>query len=137
MSWSAFDEEIAARTAIGEARGEGEAGMQAVIWTGVNRFTLKRWFSAPTLAGTFLKKMQYDCWTPDDPNFSIIANMTIATPLFAQAMAMAVKILAGAMPDPTQGATHYFNSSVCNPVWVAGAMQTVHIGNHTFFKNVA
>lgn len=67
---SYFDQEIMARTAIGEARSEGTDGMQAVMWTGVNRFTTKKWFSGKTIAGTFLKRMQYDCWTPEDPNFS-------------------------------------------------------------------
>ena len=71
-----FDQEIAARTAVGEARGEGLDGMQAVIWTGLNRFTSKKWFSGQTLAGTFLMKEQYSCWLPGDPNYALITNLT-------------------------------------------------------------
>lgn len=135
---NSFDQEIMARTAIGEARGEGDIGMQAVMWTGVNRFTARRWFSGQSIAGTFLRREQYDCWTPDDTNYGLITNITLENSgLFVTAMQWADAVLKGMIPDPTLGATHYANLSKCNPAWVKEAMQTVVIGNHTFFKDVA
>jgi cell wall hydrolase len=132
-----FDLEIMARTAVGEARGEGPEGMQAVMWTTVNRFTAKRWFSGQTIAGTILRFEQYSCWMQNDVNYGLITNMTPALPVLSSALGWAADILQGSLPDPTLGSTHYANLALCNPVWVKGATQTVVIGQHTFFKDVA
>lgn len=134
---SNFDLEVMARTAIGEARGESAEGMQAVMWTGVNRYTAKRWFSGQSIAGTLLKASQYSCWLPADPNYGLITNIGPAIALLGDALDWAARILQGGISDPTQGATHYANLNLCNPDWVRGAEQTVVIGKHTFFKNVA
>lgn len=133
---STFDQEIMARTAMGEARGEGEAGMAAVMWTGFNRFNSKKWFSALTLAGVFLKRMQYDCWRADDVNYPYIINITADIGLFRDALAWAAQVISGGTVDPTSGATHYYDSSIPPPAWVDTAIKTVTIGRLTFFKNV-
>lgn len=134
---NSFDQEIMARTAIGEARGEMVEGMQAVMWTGVNRFTAKKWFSGVSIAGTFLKFEQYDCWMPKDSNYALITNLTEEIGILSSALGWAGCVISGMIPDPTLGATHYANLNECSPDWVAGAMETVKIGKHTFFKNVA
>ena len=133
----AFDQEIMARTAMGEARGEGDEAMQAVMWTGYNRFTAKRWFSGLTIAGTFLKKEQYSCWLMSDPNYSYLINITPSIGLFASALQWAAGVIAGMIPDPTLGATHYFDSSIAPPDWTKGATMTKKIGRLTFYKDVA
>lgn len=133
---STFDQEIMARTALGEARGEGVEGMQAVMWTGMNRFTAKRWYSGLTLAATFMLKAQYDCWMPNDPNYAYIVAVTDAISLVTQALVMAADIIAGRIPDPTLGATHYYADSINPPAWVATGEFTVKIGRHNFYKNV-
>lgn len=124
-----------ARTAIGEARGEGNAGMQAVMWTGMNRFTAKRWFSGRTIAGTFLKHAQYSCWLHSDVNYPLICEVTPEIGLFADALEWAARIMKGEIADPTQGATHYHAGDA--PGWTKGATFTVQIGRHKFYKNVA
>lgn len=135
---NAFDQEIMARTALGEARGEMIEGMQAVMWTGMNRFNAKKWFSGLTIAGTFLKRMQYDCWTPEDVNYAIIANLTPdVSPVLKNALGWAAAIMSGSIPDPTGGATHYYADSISPPDWVDGGTQTVQIGRHIFFKDVS
>lgn len=133
-----FDLDIMARTGMGEARGEGPEGMQAVMWTGVNRFTAKRWYSGLTIAGTLLKAMQYDCWMQQDPNYAYIINLTDSIGLFVQALQYAADILKGNIADPTFGATHYYADSLLHPPpWVKGATLTVKIGKQSFYKNVA
>lgn len=134
---NSFDQEIMARTAIGEARGEGPLGMQAVMWTGLNRFNAKKWFSGATIAGTFLKRLQYDCWMPDDPNYSIIANMSPdAGTLLAAALTWSMGIINGSISDPTGGATHYFSDSISPPNWVQSAEFTVKIGRQSFYRGL-
>lgn len=135
---NAFDQEIMARTAIGEARGEMIEGMQAVMWSGMNRFNAKgKWFSMPSIAGTFLKYKQYDCWMPNDQNYSIISNLTVNSGLLISALKWASGVIDGTIPDPTDGATHYYADSIDSPDWVIGATKTVQIGRHIFFKDVS
>lgn len=134
---NSFDQEIMARTAMGEARGEGDIGMQAVMWTGMNRFTMKKWFSAPTIAGTFLKKSQYDCWLASDPNYFVVTNLSNNSDLYLEALQWAAQVLQGTLHDPTLGATHYYADSIAAPPWTIGATRTIKIGRQSFYKNVA
>lgn len=138
-----FNQEIMMRTAMGEARGEGALGMQAVMWTGMNRFTAKKWFSGHTVAGTFLKPTQYDCWMTHDPNYTLITNLAseqVDDPnhdLAKQAYQWAGDVLLGRLPDPTLGATHYYDDSIKPPAWAETGTKTVKIGRLTFYKDVA
>lgn len=132
-----FDQEIMARTAMGEARSEGEEGMQAVMWTGHNRFTAKKWFSGLTIAATFMKYEQYDCWMPKDRNFAYITSITPDIGLFKSALLWAQGVIEGTIIDPTLGATHYFDSSIAAPDWTKDATMTKVIGHLTFYKDVA
>ena len=131
-----FDQEIMARTAMGEARGEGQDGMVAVMWCGLNRFNAKKWFSAMTIAGTFLKRLQFDCWTPEDVNYAYVINISDDIGLFRNALQWAGQVISGMIPDPTGGATHYFDGSISPPSWALTATQTAKIGRLTFFKDV-
>lgn len=132
-----FDQEITARTAIGEARGEGDIAMQAVMWVGVNRFTAKKWFSAASIAGTLLMKEQFSCWLQNDPNYALISSLSPNVGLMPAALQWAAGVIAGMIPDPTLGATHYYDDSIAAPDWVNGATLTIKIGRLNFFKNVA
>jgi spore germination cell wall hydrolase CwlJ-like protein len=131
-----FDQEIMARTAMGEARGEGEEGMIAVLWTVVNRFKAEKWFSGLTLAGTCLKRQQYSCWNPSDVNYAYIANITPDIGLFRTALTLAAGVITGGMPDNTQGATHYKTIGAIAE-WATGLTPCVTIGHHEFYNNVA
>lgn len=132
-----FDQEIMARTAMGEARGEGREAMIAVMWSGFNRFTKKHWFSGLTIAGTFLKKSQYSCWLQGDPNYGYLIDIQPTIELFSDALDWAAAVLRGDIPDPTQGATHYHDSSILPPEWAKAATRTAVIGRLTFYKDVA
>jgi len=132
-----FDQEIMARTAIGEARGEGDVAMQAVMWVGMNRFTVKKWFSAASIAGTLLMKEQFSCWLQNDPNYGLITSIGANTGLMTNALQWASAVVSGMIPDPTLGATHYYDDSIAPPNWVNGATPTIKIGKLNFFKNVA
>lgn len=132
-----FDQEIMARTSIGEARGEGDIAMQAVMWTGMNRFTAKKWFSAASIAGSFLMKEQFSCWLQNDPNYGLISSLSANIGLMPLALQWASAVISGMIPDPTLGATHYYDDSISPPSWVATGIFTVKIGKLNFFKNVA
>ncbi|MNR58306.1 Cell Wall Hydrolase [compost metagenome] len=56
---------------------------------------------------------------------------------FAQAQIAADQVLAGKVPDPTGGATHYYATTMPKPpVWAKSAKQTLMLGHHVFFKDV-
>jgi proteasome lid subunit RPN8/RPN11 len=47
-------------------------------------------------------------------------------------------LIDGKVPDPTGGATHYYAVSIKKPpAWAAKAKQTLKLGRHIFFKDLA
>lgn len=131
-----FDAEIAARTALGEARGEGYTGMLAVIWSGVNRLRSDKWFSGHTLASVFLKPAQYSCWNHNDPNYPYVISIAPNIAALANQIIIARDIITGNMPhDPTYGSTHY--KRVGAPAtWAEDKTPAVIIGNHEFYNDI-
>ncbi|KQV21117.1 hydrolase [Pseudomonas sp. Root329] len=138
------DRDILARTLWGEARGESLAGQIAVAWTIRNRVEMdlhkdgKSDWWGEGYAGVCQAKYQFSCWNRNDPNYAYLSG---AKPIpfreFAQAQIAADQVLAGKLPDPTGGATHYYATTMPKaPDWAAKAKQTLKLGNHVFFKSV-
>ncbi|VVQ25982.1 cell wall hydrolase [Pseudomonas fluorescens] len=134
------DRDILARTLWGEARGESLAGQIAVAWTIRNRVfdgRAKSWWGEG-YAGVCLKAWQFSCWNKNDPNYPHLSGAKlIPFREFAQAQIAADQVLAGKVPDPTGGATHYYATTMPKPpAWAKGAKQTLKLGHHVFFKDV-
>lgn len=140
MTTTDKDRDVLARTLWGEARGEGLAGQIAVAWTIRNRVfdgKTKSWWGEG-YAGVCLKAWQFSCWNKSDQNYVYLGG---AKPIplreFAQAQIAADQVMAGKVPDPTGGATHYYATTMRNPpMWAIDATKTVQIGRHIFYKNV-
>jgi N-acetylmuramoyl-L-alanine amidase len=46
-------------------------------------------------------------------------------------------VIAGAVADPTGGATHYYATTMPKaPAWAAKAKRALRLGRHVFFKDV-
>ncbi|MFJ2364465.1 cell wall hydrolase [Pseudomonas sp. NPDC087697] len=140
MTVTERDRDVLARTLWGEARGEGLAGQIAVAWTIRNRVNdgkANSWWGEG-FAGVCLKAWQFSCWSQNDPNYAYLSGAKpIPAGQFAQAQKAADQVIAGTVPDPTGGATHYYATTMPKaPVWVPGAKQTLKLGHHVFFKNV-
>ncbi|WP_039967753.1 cell wall hydrolase [Pseudomonas chlororaphis] len=140
MTATEKDRDILARTLWGEARGEGLAGQIAVAWTIRNRVNdgkTKSWWGEGYV-GVCQAPYQFSCWNKNDPNFPFLSGAKpIPAGQFAQALRAADQVIAGAVPDPTDGATHYYATTMAKaPAWAAKAKQTVRIGQHVFFKDV-
>lgn len=52
----------------------------------------------------------------------------------ARAEAVALEILAGALPDPTGGATHFHRVGTWVPPWAPGPRARQRFGSHEFYK---
>jgi N-acetylmuramoyl-L-alanine amidase len=127
--------DIAARTAIGEARGEGSVGMAAVLWTIRNRVHANAWWGRSYIA-VCLWPLQYSCWNDRDPNRKLILSLTVTDPSYRQARELARDVFIGKIADPTGGATHYLNPAVVRPLpnWAAPERKTCVIGAHHFYR---
>ena len=122
--------DIMARTLYGEARGEGERGMQAVANVIMNRVKAASWYGA-SVKDVCLKPYQFSCWNSNDPNRAIILSATDAQ--LKTARKVAEQAINGTLKDITGGATHYYADSIAAPYWAASMTQTAKIGHHIFF----
>jgi len=134
------DRDVLARTLWGEARGESMAGMIAVAWTIRNRVNdgkAKSWWGEG-YAGVCQAKYQFSCWNKNDPNYPFLSGAKpIPVGEMAKAVMAATAVIDGAQPDPTDGATHYYATTMPKaPGWAAKATRTLKLGNHVFFKDV-
>lgn len=137
---SSADIDILARTLWGEARGESQAGMEAVAWTIRNRVDdgkVKSWWGEG-YAGVCQKPYQFSCWNANDVNSPYLRGAKpIPAGEYKKALAAATAVVNGTVPDPTRGATHYYATTMPKPpAWIKGATQTLRLGQHVFFKNV-
>lgn len=128
--------DIVARTAWGEARGEGQDGMQAVINVVMNRARRQGWMGHDPIS-VCLKPWQFSCWNQDDPNRVKLLAVAIDDPQFRQALQLADNAVNGLLADITKGADSYADLRYCAPDWAAEAEFLVKVGNQSFYKTVA
>ncbi|MBI5162457.1 MAG: cell wall hydrolase [Magnetospirillum sp.] len=135
----ADETDILARTLWGEARGEPVAGREAVAWVIRNRVRLAAerrvlWWGT-TIAEVCRRPWQFSCWNETDPNRAKIEALSDNDRAFRVCLAVARRVLAGEVPDPTFGATHYHVKGLAPP-WSKGKTPSAAIGNHLFFNDV-
>lgn len=135
------DVDTFARVLYGEARGEGEAGMQAVASVVMNRVnTIGTSFGQlGGVSGVCLAPNQFTCMSPTLGGADYTATMAVQAgdPTFDACLTMAANAINGALPDNTGGATYYYATSIKQPAfWAAdGIVETVQIGNQVFGKS--
>ncbi|OEJ64646.1 cell wall hydrolase [Magnetovibrio blakemorei] len=124
---------VLARTAYGEARGEGYAGMQAVANVVMRRATLGGWWGDSVIS-VCMKKAQFTAWNQNDPNAALIRTKepNKGDALFDLAYEIAGLAIAGDLPDVTGGATHYYNPRIVTPTWISAFNETAVVGQHRF-----
>ncbi len=136
------DRDVLLLTLYGEARGEGLAGKAAVAAVIRNRLTSGKW--GRSYEAVCLAPSQFSCWWPSGGK----ANASTLQALKGQAERGALPddpvlkacgwiadgCLAGAMPDETGGATHYFVTRSKVPAWAQGELPTRVVGSHSFFR---
>ena len=117
-----------------EARGEGAPGQYAVAWTIKNRVARGGWFGK-TWVEVILKAKQFSSFNADDPNAVKFPDpMTDAS--YGPCLMAAKHVYDGSAPDPTGGATYYFDDSMAAnpPSWAKAFTKTVKIGRLNFFR---
>ncbi len=138
--------EVLAYTLLGEAGGEGRAGMAAVMNVIKNRTESGRYSDNP--AAVALQKNargihQFSTWnTKENGGNQPISRYRKSSKEFKEALDIVEKVMAGEIPDETGGATHFVTKALFDadkPGWwdaeaPAGEKQ---IGNHVFGVRVA
>ena len=129
--------DVLARTIWGEARNEGQAGMEAVACVVLNRVAVAKkhggyWWGRD-VASVCLKPFQFSCWNMNDPNRPRLIAVTEKNIYFATCLRIARRAVAGSLADATCGATHYHTVDIL-PRWAVGQMPCARIGHHIFYK---
>lgn len=124
---------ILARTLLGESRGEGKQGMQAVANVIGNRVSHPCWWG-DSFRSVCLDPHQFSCWLKSDPNYSKILAWPESDPLYIAAMEIALEAMKGTLLDITHGANSYYAKGIPAPAWARGVSALVTIGHHIFYK---
>lgn len=131
--------DVLARTVYGEARGEPVRGQEAVAAVVMNRVRRARraggWWWGATVAEVCTKPFQFSCWNAGDPNLPVLLGAGDGDPAFAVCRRIAARAVAGALRDPTRGATHY-HAKGAFPAWARGRAPAAAIGRHLFYNDI-
>ena len=141
LSWStnlAFDRTFAVATIYCEASGQSQEARLGVAYSEINRWKTGRF--GKTIAEVVLRREQYSEWNGDvvdNKNLLRMADVADNDEVLLACGDMYDAALSGSIPDPTDGATHYYDTSIAPPTWTVGATKTVQIGTLIFWKNVS
>lgn len=129
--------EVLALTLWGEADGRPVRAMEAVAAVVMTRARLAAAPDGPThlgqgVAAVCRAPFQFACWHPGHPRQRALAELPAGADL-GPCRRVAARALAGALPDPTGGATH-FHPSERLPRWALGRVPAVEIGGLVFYR---
>ena len=129
--------DVMARTLWGEARSEGQQGMEAVAMVILNRAGVAKrkggfWWGS-NIIQVCQKPFQFSCWNKADPNFKKLTAVTESDIHFVTALRVSRRAVLGMIKDKTNGATHYHTIDIL-PFWAKGQKPTTRIGRHIFYK---
>jgi N-acetylmuramoyl-L-alanine amidase len=75
----------------------------------------------------------FGCWNRRDPRHAALAAAPEGDPALAVCRRIARRAVAGNLPDPTGGATHWHDASGL-PGWALGRVPTAEVGGLAFYK---
>jgi spore germination cell wall hydrolase CwlJ-like protein len=132
--------DILALTIWGEARNYGRDGMIAVGNVIKNRASadLPELFGKG-IRGVALKPKQFSFWNTNDPGQKVRKNIDHLTGqdkrTWDEARVIAKKLLAGDLPDTTNGAL-YYHADYVDPYWAKNSHPVAKTAGHIFYRNI-
>ena len=131
--------DILARTLWGEARNQGNEGMEAVANVVLNRVRYAQekngfWWGDDIIQ-VCQKAYQFSCWNSSDPNSRKARAVDTRDLYFVTALRIARRAVIDALSDNTNGATHYHTTAI-KPYWAKGVTPCARIGDHVFYRMV-
>jgi 5'(3')-deoxyribonucleotidase len=125
------NDEVVAATLIGEAGGEGESGMQAIMNVIMNR-TKQNYDNA---AKACLMPYQFSMWNRHQSDTGSVIQKAKKHPKWNKALELVDKAKKGQLSDITNGADFYFPPKVVTPKWAKKFEKVATVGNHDFYKH--
>lgn len=130
--------EILALTLQGEAGQRPVRGMEAVAAVVMTRVRLAAAPGGPRhlgqgVAGVCRAPFQFPCWNPNSAGHATLTAGVLDAPEGAAALRIARRALAGTLPDPTRGATHYHPGEAL-PRWALGLVPDAVLGGLVFYR---
>lgn len=120
-----------------EAQNQRLDAMIAVGHVIRNRVASPKWWGSD-YPSVILKHYQFSSFNWDDPNGSKFPNGT--EPSWENALVAASDVFTGQNPDPSQGATYYFDKSLDDkpPKWSTdgSTVHTVDVGAFHFYREL-
>ncbi|MGQ0528070.1 MAG: cell wall hydrolase [Alphaproteobacteria bacterium] len=134
--YRALEIDVLARTLWGEARGQGQAGLEAVACVVLNRVEIARergkyWWGGDIIQ-VCQKPYQFSCWNRSDPSYQQLVAVDAKNRAFVLCQRIARAAVNGDLSDGTGGATHY-HANYVSPYWAQGERPTAVIGAHIFY----
>lgn len=122
------------RTMIGESAGQPRQGQAAVAHTIMNRRNAGRW--GDSIQDVVTAPNQFEPW---QTRADELWNISPESDVYQQTGQIADQVIAGDIPDPTQGGLFFLNPDIVRerrggslPDWAQN--QTASIGGHTFYR---
>ena len=75
----------------------------------------------------------FACWNPRHPRHTTLGEAPAGDPALAICRRIAARAASGALPDPTEGATHCHDAAIL-PGWAIGRVPTAEIGGLLFYR---
>ena len=125
--------EILALTLWGEAADRPVRAIEALAALVMNRVGagLPQWGHG--VAGVSRAPFQFPCWNRNHPRHARLRDIPAGDAALAICRRIATRALAGTLPDPTGGATH-FHDALALPGWALGRPAVAEIGGLCFYR---
>jgi hypothetical protein len=124
------ERDLYVRTLIGEAGNQPADGQAAVAHVIRNRL-LSGQFGG-NLNSVMTAPKQFSTWNPGNPAGIMARNVPTDSPQYQRLGQIIDSVHGGQIPDPTNGATHFYNPTIANPGWGAGMSNSRQLGDHLF-----
>lgn len=125
--------EILALTLWGEAAGRPVRAIEALAALVMNRVRAQVPHWGLGVAGVCRAPFQFPCWNRNHPRHAALREVPPGDAALAICRRIAARALAGALPDPTGGATHVHDAAVL-PGWALGRPAAAEIGGLCFYR---
>lgn len=110
-----------------EARSEDYQGQLAVAYVTLNRVGKKDF--SDSICEVVYAQSQFS-WTNDG-----LSDHTEDRHAFVKAMRASIDAIRGSSPDPTLGATYFYNFNKVKPGWARAFTTSATIGSHRFLRS--
>jgi hypothetical protein len=126
------ERDLAIRTLWGEGRGQPDEGLQGIAHVIRNRQQTEGF--GDTVDDVIKQPIQFSMWNKGDPNGPKALALSQDDPEYQRMGKIVDGVWGGQIPDPTNGATHYYNPDTASPDWgdKLAAQNEVKLGAHRF-----